>query len=1243
MIGHLRHILLGATLLTPLAAPLAAQDQDKRGYLEALLEDALSDAGRSVDIIGFEGALSSTATIDTLTIADDAGIWLQLEEVTLDWNRTALLSGRLEVNALTADLVDLPRLPAPSTATTLPSAEAQPFALPELPVSIDIANLAIAEARFGAPVLGQPVTLRLKGSATLAEGAGTAGLDVTRTDGPEGQIALSASYSNITTEAWIDLSVKEAAGGLVATQLNLPDAPALALTLNGAGPLSDFNATTTLLSDGQERLNGRFTLSADATQPERQTFDATLNGDLTTLFAPEHRAFFGDALTLEARGYAEADVLALSRFDLQAEAIAVSGEMRLEAGWPRLIAIEGQLAHADGSPVRLPLSGAPTTVHSARFSLHHDASRSPDWQLGALLDRFSNAAAQITQAQLIGRGTIAAADFDGALEFAVNGLTPSDPALATATGSRVQGSTRFSGASDSPLHLSDLRMTGADYGLSGDLTLDLTSGALAPDLHLTAANLSRFADLAGIAVSGAGELGITGTIAPLADSFDLTIEGATQDLALAVPRLDPFLTGRADLSLTARRDQSGTEIAPLTLSAPLIELTGSAALRSADSHARLTATVKDLSPVHPDMAGAAQLTLQATQTQADSWQIATSLAAPGDAHFAFDGTIDAALSDAPAITGNSTLQMPDLAPYAALAGQKVTGAFTLEATGSAQPLQQAFDLTATLTSTDPAMENPLVTALLRGQTTVVMQAEKSETSPIVLRQFDLNGREVTASLTGTGDLGSADVRYTARLRDLALLGAGISGAAEATGRAVMRGADWQVDSALTGPGGAQLTTTGTLAQDFTTAALAITGDVPLSLANPLIQPRSLQGNAALDLRLDGPLGPEGLSGRVSLAGARLALPTLRQAVEEISGQIRLTQNRAILDLSARLAAGGGIAINGPVSLTAGNRADLLLELQNIKAQDPSLYSTTLDGALAITGPLSGAGLVRGTLTLGETELRIPANAAPRFASLPGLKHRYEPTNTRRTRRWAGLIETGTSASGPAIGLDLTVNAPSRIFVRGRGLDAELGGSLNISGTTNAVRPDGQFDLIRGRLDILGKRLDLTEGLIQLQGAFDPFLRFVAETQAEDVTAQITIEGPASAPALRFASSPNLPEDEVLALLLFGRDLTTISPLQAVRLAAAIRTLAGQGGEGLTGRLRQGLALDDLDVTTKDDGTTEARLGKYINENIYTEVTADSAGNSQIDLNLQLSPSVTAKGRLGSDGETGIGLFIERDY
>ena len=65
----MRYLVLALGLL-----PLPALADD-RSYLTALLEDNLSGAGRQVVITGFAGALSSRASIDQLTIADDVGVW----------------------------------------------------------------------------------------------------------------------------------------------------------------------------------------------------------------------------------------------------------------------------------------------------------------------------------------------------------------------------------------------------------------------------------------------------------------------------------------------------------------------------------------------------------------------------------------------------------------------------------------------------------------------------------------------------------------------------------------------------------------------------------------------------------------------------------------------------------------------------------------------------------------------------------------------------------------------------------------------------------------------------------------------------------------------------------------------------------------------------------------------------------------------------------------------------------------
>ncbi len=290
-------------------------------------------------------------------------------------------------------------------------------------------------------------------------------------------------------------------------------------------------------------------------------------------------------------------------------------------------------------------------------------------------------------------------------------------------------------------------------------------------------------------------------------------------------------------------------------------------------------------------------------------------------------------------------------------------------------------------------------------------------------------------------------------------------------------------------------------------------------------------------------------------------------------------------------------------------------------------------------------MISGAVTLGRTEVRVPSTGLGADPVLREITHVHEPAAVRATRVRAGLAEVAGAATrrGPSFGLDLTIAAPERIFVRGRGLDAELGGSLRVTGTTDNIVPSGRFSLIRGRLDLLGKRFTIDEGMIELQGALTPYIRFAAESESNGITVTIVIEGEASAPEIHFLSSPELPEEEVMAQLLFGRGLTSLSPLQAAQLASAVAQLAGTGGEGIVGRLRSSFGLDDLDVTAAEDGSAAVRAGKYLSEKVYSDVTVGAEGKTEINLNLDIRPGVTARGTLGSDGSSGIGIYYERDY
>jgi translocation and assembly module TamB len=227
---------------------------------------------------------------------------------------------------------------------------------------------------------------------------------------------------------------------------------------------------------------------------------------------------------------------------------------------------------------------------------------------------------------------------------------------------------------------------------------------------------------------------------------------------------------------------------------------------------------------------------------------------------------------------------------------------------------------------------------------------------------------------------------------------------------------------------------------------------------------------------------------------------------------------------------------------------------------------------------------------------------------------------------------------------VTVNAPNQIFIRGRGLDAEVGGSVRLTGPVAAIQPVGAFNLIRGRLSILGQRVVFESGSVTLVGDLDPQLNFVARTEGDGITVFVTLSGRASAPDIAFSSNPTLPQDEVLSRLIFNRSMGELSPLQLAQLAAAAAELVGGGGNGgLVEGLRGAAGLADLDVVTDDQGNVGVQAGTYIQDNVYLGVTAGANGQSKVTINLDVTEDLTIKGAAGQDGNSSLGVFYERDY
>ncbi|SFJ92393.1 translocation/assembly module TamB domain-containing protein [Celeribacter neptunius] len=1271
-------ITLALAASTALPSTLLAQDsgtpaetERDRSMIVGFLEDNLSGAGRDIRIEGFKGLLASSATLDTLTIADDQGVWFTLKGAELDWSRAALLSGRVEVTRIAAKEILFDRLPdAPQTTVDIPAPEATPFSLPDLPVSIDIGAIEAERVRLGAPVLkiGEAVEISLSGSAQLADGSGQTALDITRLDGTTGQFSLAASFDNATEQLDLDLSLSEGEGGIVTTLANLPGAPSLSLVAKGSGPLDGFATDIALSTDGQERLTGRVALSAepdpdqsDAPAPRR--FTADLSGDLTPLFSPDYAQFFGDASLLSAKGlsYPQGG-FDLESFILSTRTLLLTGALDLAAdGLPNAFDLSGTLVSPDGEPVLLPFGNARSRVHDAAIRAAYDIRKGESWTADIDLTQYAQDGLSLDQAALAARGTISRRrSSDGAtllgavksrFSLTTRDLAFDDPALQQAVGATPGLTGRLSWREGRPLALEALEIQSSDTTATLSGSLDGLSDGLGftGKLGLDTPDLSRFAALSGQNLSGALTAAAQGRIAPLNGTFDLDIDATGNELQAGIAELDALTGGRSAISLSAKRDGTGVSLQRAFLSTTALMARARGQLSTEAGDLNLSARLDEAARLGLGLSGPLSVTLDMSRTGADSpWQTDAELDGLGGTSAQLNGALKGLESgdlNALAFDGTLALDAPQLAQFSTLAGRPLSGALNASAKGSVTPLTGLFDLDVAATGTNLRSGIAQLDALTGGTSTLSLSAKRDE-SGLTLRQADLATPALQAQAETTFAAESAEITVTARLDDVARLGVALSGPLSLDAQLSHSGTEtpWQAAANMTGPGGTAAQMSGALAQDFATADLSLTGTAPLGLSNRFTTAALTQGNTTFDLRLNGPLGLNAVSGQAQIVpGGRAVISSAGLALTVERGLVTLNGGQAQLDFAASADTGGSLTTSGPITLSGAFPASLAIGINQLGLSDPQLYSTSLDGNLRFEGGLTGGGQISGALTLGKTDVTVSPAALGSGGDIPAITHRGASAKVQSTRDRAGLIaEEKTGGPGASYGLDLTISAPSQIFIRGRGLDAEMGGQLRLRGTTTDVVPVGQFSLIRGRLSLLGKRIVMEEGAVTLQGELDPMMRLVAVTETDDLTVQLITEGPVSSPELTLTSSPVLPQDEILARLLFGKSLSEISALQAAQMAAAVATLTGGGG-GLVGSIRDSFGLDDLDLQTSEEGGSSLKLGKYISDSVYTDVTIDNAGKTQINLNFDATRNVTIKGTATSDGDTGFGVFFEKDY
>ncbi|HEY1876834.1 MAG TPA: translocation/assembly module TamB domain-containing protein, partial [Rhizomicrobium sp.] len=419
--------------------------------------------------------------------------------------------------------------------------------------------------------------------------------------------------------------------------------------------------------------------------------------------------------------------------------------------------------------------------------------------------------------------------------------------------------------------------------------------------------------------------------------------------------------------------------------------------------------------------------------------------------------------------------------------------------------------------------------------------------------------------------------------------------------------------------------------------------------------RRARGTLTLDGDLTGTLSAPRISGRASLAGGEFQDYAQSLRINDIAANIVSDGTRLSLEKFTAKAGQGDLTASGSIDLLAKDMPiDMRVEANAAKPIASDLITASFSGAVTVTGHVQTSVTVGGNLEVTSGTINLPENFPPEVAVLNVRRH-GQPPPPPPPRHDRILFAMTIQTAGP-------------VFVRGQGVDATMTGSIQVSGNASAPVIAGEFKMDRGTYTFAGQNLDFTSGSVRFDGTslrnrLDPALNFIAQTVSGGVTATLTVTGYASEPKIVLSSTPQLPQDEVIARILFQQNVSQLTPLQLASIAQGAAAMGGIAkGFNPLSAVRRTLGLDRLAIGSASGGATGTQsqttveAGRYVTRNVFVGVKQNIAGGTQtqvqVDITRQLkaqatlstsASAVTPQGNSLQDNGSSVGLSYQFEY
>ena len=400
----------------------------------------------------------------------------------------------------------------------------------------------------------------------------------------------------------------------------------------------------------------------------------------------------------------------------------------------------------------------------------------------------------------------------------------------------------------------------------------------------------------------------------------------------------------------------------------------------------------------------------------------------------------------------------------------------------------------------------------------------------------------------------------------------------------------------------------------------------------------LSGPVAMGADIGGSWSNPTIRGSLKTANAHMESAVTGMAIDHLAADARFSGPQLVFSqISGQTSGGGTISGNGSVTFSEGRTA---LNL-SFNANQALLLNRD-DIAARVTGPLQirsdgRNGTISGNFRLNKGLFQLGKASAA--AAVPQLVVRDRGLDAEDIVAVEDLHPWK---------LDMKV-AGNSLRVTGLGINSVWTTDVNVGGYADAPRFTGTAELVRGDYDFAGRNFKLDRGTIRFRGESppDPQLDIHAEAQVQGLDASVRVQGTGLKPEITFASTPAMPQDELLSRILFGTSITNLSAPEALQLASAVAALqSGLGSLDPINALRRAIGLDRLRIVPADVATgqkTAIAAGKYVTRKLFVEVVTDGQGYSATRAEYQITRWLSILSTVSTVGRSNAAVRVSKDY